>query len=72
MSLSTAAGLRQLMTPEEVAEYLGCTTAHLAQLRFVGKGPRYLTVTPRKIRYDLEDLAAYVESQKRMQTNESV
>lgn len=60
----------RLATPGEVAEYLGMTVAHLAQLRHRGRGPKFVRPTGgRTIRYDWRDVDDFVESQKFTRTD---
>lgn len=40
-----------LLTPREAAEYTRLTRESLAQLRFRGRGPRFLKPTPRVVLY---------------------
>ena len=60
------------LTPEGVCEQVfpGMTVNHLAQLRFQGKGPRFLRPTPRKILYRLSDCIAWLEASERTSTTE--
>ena len=61
----------RLATPSEVAEHMGVTVGHLAQMRFRGNGPRFVRPTGgRAVRYDWADVEAYIEAQKFTQTGQ--
>lgn len=64
MTLEATATLAVLLTPKEVAEYLGTTTAALSQLRYLSRGPRYVKAG-RNIRYRLSDIEDYINSNVR-------
>lgn len=57
----------QLLTPAELAEYLSTTTANLAQLRYLGKGPAFIKAG-RSIRYRESDVQAWLDENTRTQT----
>ena len=62
---------RHLAKPEEVAEHIGVSIGHLAQMRFRGTGPRFVRPTGgRAVRYDWADVEAYIEAQKFTQTGQ--
>jgi len=61
-----------LLTPSEVADYLGMSVAQLAQLRYTGKGPAYLALSPRKIRYTEAAIRAWLDSRVQTGTAASV
>ena len=46
----------------EVAEFLRTTTGQLARLRFEGRGPRYIRLNGRTIRYSWDDVLRYVRN----------
>ena len=52
----------KLLTIDEVAGYLQMTPAALATLRYTGKGPRFLKLTGRLVRYRASDLKAWLDS----------
>jgi predicted DNA-binding transcriptional regulator AlpA len=56
-----------ILTPEQVAELLGCTTEWLAQLRYRGDGPRFLKLG-RLVRYRDRDLNAWLSGSVRERT----
>ena len=49
----------QLMTPREMADRLGVALITLRKWRQQGKGPRYLKLGYRTIRYRIEDVVAW-------------
>lgn len=46
-------------TPEQAAEYLGCTVGTLKTWRSTGAGPRFSNVQGRAVRYHIDDLDAF-------------
>jgi hypothetical protein len=57
------------LSPEQAAELIpGMTKNNLAQLRFTGKGPRYLKPTPRTVVYRKADVIAWLEASERAST----
>lgn len=57
------ARLSGLVTPAEVADYLGIPIQTLAQWRWRNEGPAYVRVG-RLIRYRKEDLLSFVEASR--------
>jgi hypothetical protein len=54
------------LAPAEVCEMIpGMTTNNLAQLRFTGKGPKFLKPTPRTVVYREADVVAWLEASER-------
>jgi hypothetical protein len=51
-----------LFTPAELANRWGRTPAYLADLRASGRGPRFVSLSERVIRYRLVDVEAYEKS----------
>ena len=51
----------KLLTAEEAAEFLDIRVGTLAQWRSQGRGPRYIKIEGRLVRYRLADLEAYLE-----------
>ncbi|MGG5172685.1 helix-turn-helix transcriptional regulator [Pseudarthrobacter sp. J1738] len=60
------------LKPAAVAEWLGITPGALAQMRYLGKGPRFVKIGGRSIRYMESDLMSWIEAQTRQQTGEQV
>lgn len=54
---------RAWLSPTEAAEYLGCTTQHLQNLRARRQGPAFVRFG-RKIRYARADVDAYMLARK--------
>lgn len=61
---------RQLATPEEVAGFLQMTTGQLAQMRYLGKGPRFVKPTGRQVRYRWDDVDEWLRSRTFAQTGQ--
>jgi hypothetical protein len=57
----TAINLDELLTPRQVAEYLGTTEQVLAVDRYRCRGLPYVRVG-RRIRYRAKDIAAYLDA----------
>jgi predicted DNA-binding transcriptional regulator AlpA len=49
-----------LLTPDEVAAMIACPTSTLRGLRAVGKGPRYIRLGHKVIRYRRADIEDYI------------
>ncbi len=63
----------QYLTPTQAAELMpGMTVEHLAQLRFTGKGPKFLKPTPRKVFYRRRDIIDWLEASERTSTAKAV
>ena len=57
------------LTPAQVCELVpGMTKTNLSQLRYVGKGPKYLKPTPRVVVYRERDIIAWLEGSERTGT----
>jgi hypothetical protein len=62
---------RNFITPEQVSDLIpGLTGPRLAQLRYVGKGPRFYKPTPRLVLYDEADIYEWVEQSARFISGE--
>ena len=51
---------RGLLTPKEASEFLGIPDGTLAQWRSQRRGPQYIKLEGRLVRYRLSDLDAYL------------
>jgi predicted DNA-binding transcriptional regulator AlpA len=60
-----------LRTSKEVAELLGVSVGCLLHWRQKGDGPPFARLGPRKIVYDMRDLAAWLQSRRQRQSNNS-
>jgi predicted DNA-binding transcriptional regulator AlpA len=57
------------LSPQQVCEIIpGMTKGSLAQLRFMGKGPRYRKPAPKTVVYRESEILAWVESTSRYGT----
>lgn len=61
---STAAG-RPLMDTEEAAAFLGLSVRALEARRHQGKGPPYVRISSRAVRYDPSALHEWIEERTR-------
>jgi predicted DNA-binding transcriptional regulator AlpA len=61
-------GLGQLATPKQVAAFLDVSEPNLGQLRYLGRGPKFIKITGRQVRYRWSDVLAWVEEQARVRT----
>lgn len=59
--------MERLVTPEDLAGLLSVTTGQLAQMRYLGTGPKYVKVGTRA-RYSLSDVRAWLDEQRRART----
>jgi len=59
---------KSLLTPKEVAEFLGIPEGTLAQWRSQRRGPRYVKLEERLVRYRFADLESYL-NQHSVQTD---
>jgi predicted DNA-binding transcriptional regulator AlpA len=57
-----------LATDAEFCEFVGITKAAAAQLRYMGRGPKFVKITGRQVRYRWSDIHQWVEEQTRMRT----
>lgn len=57
-----------LLTPAEVSAWTGLSIGALAQLRYKGRGPDFVKLTPKTVRYMRSDVQQWIESQVRTQT----
>lgn len=62
----------KLANTKEVADFLGYTEQGLAQWRYRGVGPKFIKLGGRAIRYDWNDVHAWVAEQTRQSTGESI
>ncbi len=60
MSSESRAGL--LIPPQDLAQELGVSEGHLAQMRYLGTGPKFVKVG-RAVRYRRADVEAYLDAQ---------
>lgn len=61
--------IERYMSPDQVSEATGISTAHLAQLRYMGKGPKFYKPTAKKVLYKEAEVQQWVEESARFATN---
>ena len=59
-----------LVKPNVVADYLGTTTANLAQMRYRGTGPKFVKLGHRAVRYSWADVLAWIEANTLTQSDQ--
>ncbi len=59
-----------LLTEVDAAAYLNLTRRALQAWRYQGRGPRYVKISARAVRYRPEDLESWVESLLRSSTSD--
>ena len=57
-----------LHKPGDVAERFGITTAALAQMRYMGTGPRFIKLSGKQVRYRESEIQAWLDQQTRDRT----
>jgi predicted DNA-binding transcriptional regulator AlpA len=62
----------KVLKAESVAEWLGTTPGALAQMRYMGKGPKFIKLGGRSIRYRAAEVSAWLDAQTRQQTGERI
>lgn len=55
--------------PVDVSDLTGLSLAALAQLRYLGNGPRFYKPTPRTVLYRRSEVIDWVEASAQSQTN---
>lgn len=59
----------ELMTPEQLADYLQVSTKSLANDRYLGKGPRFVKLGAKLVRYRRTDVIAWLEGNQYTRTD---
>jgi hypothetical protein len=59
-----------LLTPPDAAQWLRVSTSHLARLRVIGGGPRFVKLSRKIVAYRIEDLEAFVADRVRGSTSD--
>lgn len=62
-----AKAITRLMSTKELSYFLGVSQDYLKNLRYEGKGPRYVKLRGR-VRYDQEDVVSWINKLKRRRT----
>jgi predicted DNA-binding transcriptional regulator AlpA len=63
-----AASVPRLLTPEAVADMLGVTERTLERWRMTGEGPKFCKLSRSTVRYQPNDIAAFVADRLRANT----
>ncbi|UKA59199.1 helix-turn-helix transcriptional regulator [Arthrobacter sp. FW306-2-2C-D06B] len=58
----------QLLKAQALADWLGVTPGALAQMRYLGKGPKFIKLGGRSVRYRVSDVNEWLDAQTRQQT----
>lgn len=61
--------LPRLMNQQQLAEYIGKSTAWCERARWAGEGPRFIKLG-RHVRYRADDVLAWIEESARTSTSE--
>ena len=56
---------KRVLRTLEAAEYVGLAASTLEKMRVTGEGPRFLRLGGRAIGYDIKDLDAWLDGQRR-------
>lgn len=73
MGLSTASGTdtaERLVSPQQVAEQLRMSVGALAQLRYLGRGPTFIKLGPRTVRYRQGAVEAWITASECTRTDD--
>lgn len=62
--------MSDLGTPSDVAKYLHSSIANLAQLRYTGRGPKFIKVG-RRVLYRWSDVADWLDRNTMQRTDDS-
>ena len=68
----TDAAPSTMLTPAQLSAQLGLTTGALAQMRYLGRGPTFLKLSARAVRYRQTDVDAWVAAAERTRTDDRV
>jgi hypothetical protein len=60
----------RLATPAQVAKYLHTTQAALAQMRYMGTGPKFIKVGGRRVLYNWDDLLEWIKKNTIQRTDD--
>lgn len=70
--MSKPTELPKFLSPDEVAALIpGVTKANLAQLRYLGTGPRFSKPSPKVVVYRLDHVLEWLEASERTITGEA-
>lgn len=62
---------KRIFRTTEAAEYLGLSPSTLEKKRLTGDGPRFIRLGGRAVGYDIQDLDAWLDGQRRLTTSDS-
>jgi hypothetical protein len=57
-----------LATDQEFCEYAGLTSGQSAQLRYLGRSPKFVKVTGRQVRYKWSEIFLWVDQKTQVRT----
>lgn len=61
--------MEKLLSPAQVCEIVPGLNVHsLAQMRYLGTGPKFIKPTPRKVVYRLSDVEAWLQANEHTST----
>lgn len=66
--MSDAVERRKLATDPEFCEFAGLSRGQSAQLRYTGRGPKFIKVTGRQVRYRWADIEQWLEQRTAQST----
>ena len=66
----TAEPARPLATDKDFARFAGVTPGQVAQLRELGRGPMFIRVTGRQIRYRWADIEEWLDTRTCMRSDQ--
>jgi len=61
---------QDLLNSREVSAWLGLSESALAQLRYLKRGPSYIKISSRSVRYERGAVEAWLASRDRISTSE--
>lgn len=64
--------MSDMITPKQLGERWGKSEPALAQMRYLGTGPKFVRVSARTIRYRLADVEEYERAQTFQRTDTKV
>lgn len=59
---------QELLKAEVLAQEWGTTTGALAQMRYMGTGPKFIKIGSKSVRYRRSDIEEWLNAQTRQQT----
>ena len=68
--LEVSKDLGRLLTTDEAAQILNVSARTLDRYRVTGEGPKYVTLSPRAIRYRYDELVDWINGRSRTSTSD--